>query len=97
MDTRLALSQVGNSDKRTKLRLMNLKTDGLVLSWTIGLIMAYLFLVIFILYIVLQVFLLYRGFTIGDYAYIQFKFTRYLYISVGYFGIALLLRWRKIV
>jgi hypothetical protein len=80
-----------------KMRPMNLKIDGLVLSWTIGLVIAYLFLLIFLLYIVLQVFLLYRGFTMGDYAYIQFKFTRYLYISVGYFGIALLLRWRKIV
>jgi hypothetical protein len=76
---------------------MNLKTDGLVLSWTIGLILAYLFLVIFILYIILQVFLIYRGFMTEDYAYIQVKFTRYLYISVGYFGIALFLRWRKIV
>jgi hypothetical protein len=80
-----------------KMRPMNLKIDGLVLSWTIGLVMAYLFLLIFLLYIILQVFLLYRGFMMGDYAYIQFKFTRYLYISVGYFGIALLLRWRKIV
>lgn len=79
------------------MRLMNLKTDGLVLSWTIGLVMAYLFLVILILYIVLQVFLLYRGFMMGEYAYIQFKFTRYLYILVGYFGIALLLRWWKFV
>jgi hypothetical protein len=91
------LSQAGNSDKRIKMRLMNLKIDGLVLSWKIGLITAYLFLVIFILYIILQVFLIYRGFMIGDYAYIQVKFTRYLYISAGYFGIALLLRWRKIV
>ena len=66
--------------------------EPLVIWWSIGLAIAYIFLTGLILWLVFQGILLYQAFIAGNISYIDWKLSRYLFIAIIYFAIAAVLR-----
>jgi hypothetical protein len=66
--------------------------DTLVLTWTFGVILAYAAIIAFVSWMTFQSVLLVQAYFDGNFSYIQWKLTRYLYLAVGYFGLGIILK-----
>jgi hypothetical protein len=74
------------------MKIVGHRLEPLVVWWTIGLVIAYLFLISLILWLIFQGILLYQAFISGNMSYIEWKLSRYLFIAIIYFAIAGFLR-----
>jgi len=79
------------------MRIRKEPVDSLVLTWTIGVLLAYAAIIVFVSWMTFQSILLFQAYFAGNFSYIQWKLTRYLILAVGYFGIGIVLRKTGII
>ncbi len=71
------------------MKIGNRDIEPMVLWWGAGVVIAYLFLIGLIAWLTFQGVLLYQAFIGGNFSYIDWKLTRYLYIAIVYFSIGI--------
>ena len=71
--------------------------DHLVLTWTLGTLIAYAAIIAFVSWMTFQSVLLVQAYFSGNFSYIQWKLTRYLILATGYFGLGIILRKAGII
>jgi hypothetical protein len=79
------------------MRIRKEPVDSLVLTWTIGVLIAYIAIIAFVSWMTFQSVLLVQAYLAGNFSYIQWKLTRYLILAVGYFGLGIMLRKTGII
>lgn len=68
------------------------RIEPLVFWWTLGIAIAYLFLIGLIAWLIFQGVLLVEAYAIGNFSYIDWKLGRYAFMAVIYFAIGGFLR-----
>jgi hypothetical protein len=79
------------------MRIRKEPVDSLVLTWSAGVLIAYIAIIAFVSWMTFQSILLFQAYFAGNFSYIQWKLTRYLILAVGYFGIGIVLRKTGII
>ena len=69
------------------MRVLNHEIEEVAFWWTAGVAIAYLFLAGLIIWLVFQGVLLYQAFLDGNFSYINWKLSRYLYMAIAYFAL----------
>ncbi len=69
------------------MKVRSRKIEPMVLWWTAGVAIAYLFLIAIILWLTFQGILLLQAYVQGNFSYIDWKLSRYLTIAIVYFTI----------
>jgi len=79
-------------ERAVHMKIFGRNVEGLVFWWTLGLVIAYAFLIWLIVWLVFQGILMYQAYLVGNFSYISWKLERYLVMAVAYFSIAVFLR-----
>jgi len=74
------------------MRMSGRQNESLVFWWTLGVVIAFLFLIGSISWLIFQGVLLYQAYWEGDFSYIDWKFWRYASIAAIYFTMGGFLR-----
>ena len=74
------------------MRVFGRQIEPLVFWWTLGVVIAYLFLFCLIAWLVYQGVLICQAYADGNFSYIEWKFWRYALVAAVYFAIGSFLR-----
>ncbi len=77
---------------REPVALFSQTLDKLAFTWSVGIGIGYAFLISFFCWIAYRCFLVYSAYRAGDYLFITNEIKTDVFISAGYFGIAMILR-----
>jgi len=88
---------VREKDRNDYMKDVSEKNDNLTSWWRTGILIAYTFLIFFIIWVGYRIILLAGAYQAGDLSFIRAELVGYAIIGTIYFGIGGLLRFSRII